>query len=374
MSSTQLFPEVRDATAIGARFSHPLFLPVGIEGAAVSGGSCVVAQPYLVHRHSEVDTLFGGASTLGVLTKFVMERGISPIMAIASEKAATPTLLQRQAAWAVQESDENLRVRLTDSIVQADLVALGESVENADLLHNKQIAFGGMATGSDKTALTVAAASIGSKRFVLVGPGIYDEDGILRSGAFAAAAVAAEVAKNPDIADDLDRYPLSGLTGIETSSTGVPVFRRQVVSGTVVNDFEDLLDGGVSPIMQAPNGGAAITHIRMAWVTDSTFDALMTRLVVDQLFIDVRDYLLTNNYLRRGNTEETREDIRAGVDALLAERSNWIAAKMQANGIPGFKVGVVSSSDGRNVTVSYEGTVVRGIQTIDVAATIEIAV
>jgi hypothetical protein len=371
--SSQLFPEVRDATAIGARFSHPLFLPVGVEGQAVAAGTAVVAQPYQVSRHSEADTLFG-ASSLAQLVKFVMERGISPVIAIASEKAAVPTLVQRQAAWAVLESDELIRVRLTDSTAQADLVGLADSVEAADLLFNKQIAFGGMPLASDKTALTTAAAAISSKRFVLVGPGIYDDDGVLRSGAYAAAAVAAEVAKNPDIADDLDRYPLSGLTGIEVNATGVPIFRRKVVSGSVVNDFEDLLDGGVSPLMQAATGGVAITHLRMAWITDSTFDALMTRLIVDQLFIDVRDYLHTNNFLRRGNTEETRDDIRAGVDALLAERSNWIAAKMQANGIPGFKVGVASSSDGRNVTVSYEGTVVRGIQTIDIAATIEIAV
>lgn len=135
-------------------------------------------------------------------------------------------------------------------------------------------------------------------------------------------------------------------------------------AGTPVNDFETALIGGVSPLRRGRNGGVEITHLRTTFVTDTTYDALMTRLIVDQLFVDIRTYVEQSNYLRRGNTAATRDDMRAGVDALLQERSNWLKPLMQANGELGYSVAVAASSDNRQVTISYKGEVVRGIQTI----------
>jgi len=369
-----MYPEVRDATTLGPLFSQALFLPIAVEGQADGAGSATAAVPYEISRPSDSDTRFGASSSLGLLVKFLLARGVPVVKAIASKKGSAPSLPERQAAWAVLESDQAVRIRLTDSVVQSDLVALADSCENADLINNKQIGFGGMAAATSAANLITAAAAIASKRFVLVGPAIIDENGVTLSGAFSAAAVAAEVAKNSDISDDLDTFPLPAFTGIEKDANGVPIFRVKVVAGSAVNDFETLLDGGVSPLRQGRNGGAEIAHLRMTYTTDTTMDALMTRLIMDQLFVDVRDYCENNQFLRRGNTEETRNDLKAGVEALLTERSNWVTPITQPDGTPGYGVAVQASADGRQVTISYTGNIVRGIQTILVDARLIIAV
>lgn len=376
MSSIQLYPEVRDASTLGPRYSAPLYLPIGVEGQADVAGTAVLAQIYQINRPSESDTYFGVSSPLGILTKFLLGRGIAPLLASASIKSASaPSLAQRQAVWANFESNQNVRIRMSDSTVQADLVALGTSCANADQLFNKQVAFGGMASGTTKAALITAAGAINSKRFVLCGPGVYDNSGTLLSGCLAAASVAAEVSKNSDIADDLDTDTINNLTGIELDAQGMPIFRKRVVSGSPVNDFEDLLQAGVSPLQNNRAGnGVQITHLRTTYVTDTTFDALMTRLIVDQVFIDVREYCYNSNFLRRGNTPATRADLQGGVEALLAERSNWIQPITMSNGKIGYGVGVLPSVDNRSVSISYQGTVVRGIQTIQVDAQLSIPV
>lgn len=376
MSSLQLYPEVRDASSLGPRFSSPLFLPVGVEGQASAGGTANVGQIYQINRPSDSDTLFGAASSLSTLIKFIMDRGIAPVLGAASVKGASPPVLaDRQAAWANFESNSFTRVRMTDSTAQADLVALAVSCNNADLLFNKQVGFGGLAAGQPKSALLSAATAIGSKRFCLVGPGVYDANATLLSGNLASAAVAAEVSRNPDITDDLDTLTLPNLTGIELDTQGMPIFRKRVVTGSAVNDLEDLLQGGVTPLQNNRTGtGVQITHPRTTWTVDGTFDALMTRLIIDQVFIDVRDYATGNNYLRRGNTPQTRGDLAAGINGLLSERNTWILPVTQADGTLGYSVGVIPTNDNRAVIISYSGVVVRNIQTIQVDARLSIPV
>jgi hypothetical protein len=95
---------------------------------------------------------------------------------------------------------------------------------------------------------------------------------------------------------------------------------------------------------------------------------------VDQIFVDVRNYLLDNNFLRLGNTATVRARIVSGVQAVLAERATWISPVAQPDGSQGYNVTAVASPDMRQVTVGYEGTVVRGISTIKVAANLTIPV
>jgi hypothetical protein len=232
-----------------------------------------------------------------------------------------------------------------------------------------------MPTGTTKAGLISAAGAILNKRVVVTGPGVYDEGGpaVLRDGSYLAASLAAEVAKNSDPSNDLDRWPLPLLSGIEKDSTGYPLFRVKTSGGVATNDSEDLLQGGVSPVMLF-NGQVQITHLRTTWTTDGTFDSLYTRIIVDQVFIDVRNYLLSSNYLSSPNTDATRGRIKSGVEALLNERGAWIAKKVQNDGTLGYNVSVTSSPDNRQLTVSYEGTVVRGISTIQVAASLDIPV
>lgn len=346
-----------------------------------AAGTANVGVPLLISRIDEAATAFGADSTLYRILYALLNRGAGPVIAIASATGTVPTLAQRQTAWQKLESDERIRIRLTDSELQADFAALAVSCANANLIYNKHIAFVGMPSGTSKTNVIAAATAISAggqdpaSRTVLVAPGVYDGTGVLRGGSFAAACVAAEVAKNSDPGNDLDLWDIPMLTAIELDGSGLPVFRRQVLAGVPKDDYEDLLQQGVSPLQPSRvAGGVATTHLRTTYSTNTMYDSLYTRIIVDQLFLDVKDYIYTNNYFRRGNTQETRDKLRSGVAAILLERRAWLLPVPQPDGTLGNSVTVVPSADMRQVTVGYEGIVVRGISTIKVAANLTIPV
>jgi hypothetical protein len=375
--STQLYPEVIDGTTLNERKASDLFMPIGVEGEIASGGASAILTQHVISRPSVADTQFGAASPLALLVKYLLDLGVGPVVAVGAAKGTTPTLVQRQAAWQILEAEKSLRIRLTDSTVDADIAGLAVSAKNAALLNNKQFAIVGKAAATLKsaylaTADTIAADVDAAKRAVLVGPAVYDANGVLKTGVYAAASVAARLALNSDPGDDLDTATLPKLTGIERDAAGNNVFRVIVVGGTVVNDFEDLLQGGVSPLMPGINGGVAISHLRTTFQGDSTFDSLMTRIIVDEIFLLVRDYCENFNQLRKGNTETTREQLRSGVDAILRENSDLLQTITLGDGQTGYDVQVTASADGRQQIVSYQGVVVRGVSTIVVAANLTI--
>lgn len=379
--STMLDPRVIDASNLTPKATAPIYLPVGAEGQADNVGTAVVATLYTISRLDEASVYFGPASKLYNIVKALLDRGAGPVIASASAKGATPTLVQRQAVWQKMEAESSIRLRVTGSEVQADLAALAVSAANADLLYNKQIALMGMPFGTSKAALLTAATAVAAggitaaSRSALIGPGVYDASGTQQGGSFAAAAVAAEVAKNADPANDLDLWVIPGLSAIELGADGRPVFQRQVVTGAPVDDYEDLLQGGVSPLQPSRvPGGVMTTHLRTVYITNTSFDNLYTRVIEDQIFIDVRDYIYDSNFLRMGNTVATRARIKSGVEAVLAERSSWIQRVTQPDGTLGYNVTVQPSPDMRQVTIGYEGTVVRGITTVKVAANLTIPV
>ena len=385
MSSTLYDPRVLDASSLTPRASSPIYLPIAVEGQADNDGSATINVLYAISRYDEAQSTFGVASKLTAVIAEVLNRGAGPVIGVASKKGTAPLLTDRQAAWALLESNTDARIRLTDSETQADLVALATSCANADLLFNKQIAIVGMPSGTSKANLVTAASAIAAAttpalspspagtRAVLVGPGVYDQSGTLRGGSVAAAAIAAEVAKNADPSNDLDLWTVPLLTGIEKAASGLPIFRRSVVSGAAVNDYEDLLQAGVSPLQPSRvAGGVDTTHLRTVYTVNTTYDNLYTRIIVDQVFIDVRDYILDQKFLQRGNTASVRARMQSGVEALLTERQSWISPVVQPDGSLGYNVTVVPSSDQRQVTVGYQGTVVRGMSTVKVAANLSI--
>ena len=374
MSSLQLFPEVIDGSSLAARQTSPLALPIGIEGQKDVAGTGVIGQVYTIARGSEADTWFGPASSLSTLIKFVLDRGAGPVYAAASASATTPTLVQRQAAWQNLEARREIRIRLTDSTTQADLVGIATSCDNANLMSNKQFAIVGMPAATSKANLITAATAITSKRVCLVGPAVYDQLGVLKTGAFLAAAIAAMVALNTDITDDLDTATIPNLTAMEKDASGNDVFREIVVTGTLQNDFEDLLQGGVSPAMPGLDGGVAISHLRMTYKTDSTFDALMTRIIMDQLFVLVRDYAIRFMTLRKQNTDRTRSQLASGVTALLTGLNQVVNPVTQGDGTKTYGVTVTPSANVRQMILSYQGEVIRGVQTLLVAPTLTIPV
>lgn len=379
--SNLLYPDVIDAGTLQPKLTSNIYLPIAVEGQKDAGGTAVVATLYAINRIDESSTLFGPASSLHRIVKAVLDRGAGPVIAAASKSASTPLIAERQLVWQAMESDETIRLRLTDSEVQADIVALGVSAANADLLFNKQVALVGMPSATAKAALITAVDAVvtagitAAKRTSLIGPGVYDDLGTLRGGSFAAATVAAQLAKNADPTNDLDLTNIPLLTAIEKDAAGLPVLRRKVVAGVAVNDFEDLLTGGVSPLGPARSGtGVRVTHLRMAYKADGSFDSLQTRVVIDQLFLDVKNYILDSDYLTSVNSEGVRARIKSGVEAVLQERGEWIKPVEQADGSLGYNVSVVSSPDNRQVTIGYEGIVRRGISTVKVAPTMSIPV
>lgn len=376
-----LDPQVIDASTLTPKATAAIYLQPAVEGMATVSGTAVVGVPTLITRLDEAATAFGADSTLYGVINALLSRGAGPVIAIASAQATMPTLVQRQAAWQKLESNENIRIRLTDSVVQADHAALAVSCANANLLYNKQIAFVGLAAGTTKANLIAAATAISSggiapaSRTCLVGPGVYDGTGTLQGGSYAAACVAAEVAKNSDPGNDLDLWDMPSLLAIELDASGLPIFRRQVIAGVPKDDFEDLLQGGVSPLQPSRvQGGVSTTHLRTCYITNTSFDAIYTRIIVDQLFIDVKAYIYDNNFFRAGNTETTRSRMQSGVQAVITERNTWVLPVTQPDGSLGYNVTVVPSPDMRQVTVGYEGIVVRGISTVKVAGNLTIPV
>ena len=381
VTSTQLFPEVVDASTLQPRLTSSIYLPIAVEGQADTAGGGTVGTVYSVARIDEANTAFGPASKLTALIKAVLDRGAGPVVAIASAKGGTaPTLVQRQAEWEKMASDPNIRIRLTDSTTEADLAALSVSCKEADLLNNKQIAVVGMPAGTTKAAMissadAIAMDAVGATRVCFTGPGVYDDTGTLRDGAYLAAALAAEIAKNSDPSNDLDLWQIPLLTGVEKDTFGMASLRRRVVAGAAVNDYEDLLQQGVSPVMPTRiGGGVQTTHLRTVYQTDTRYDNLYTRVIADQVFLDVKTWIEGGNFLRMGNTADVRNRIASGVEAVLTERRNWIRPLVQPDGTDGYLVSVTPSADERQITVSYQGVVVRGINTIQVAANLTIPV
>jgi hypothetical protein len=379
--SSQLFPEVIDASVLTPRRSAGVFLPIAVEGQADSAGSAAAGTIFAISREDESAAAFGPSSKLHLLVRQILAAGAGPLAAIASAKGSAPLLSDRQAAWGQFESDETIRLRVTDSTTQGDLAALASSVKNANLLQNKQTAVVGLPLSTSKANVITALGAIQAagaeeaQRTIVACPGTYDKDGTLRDGSFTAATIAAEMAKNADPSNDLDNWPLPFITAVEKASNGLPWFRRKVVSGAVVNEYEDVLQAGGSPVMPAYGGsGVMIVHLRMAYIADTRWDSWMTRIIVDQIFIDVRNYIRDSGFLRQGNTPETRLRIASGVEAILNERRSWIQPVAQADGTSGYNVTVVSSTDQRQITIGYEGNVVRGTSTFKIAPTLVIAV
>lgn len=374
MSSLQLFPEVIDGSTLGAKITQSIFLPIGVEGQKDADGTSAINVLQLITRPADALTAFGAVASLTKLCTYLCDRGAAPFYAIASKSGLLPTLAERQAAWQTLEAKREIRIRLTDSVVQADHVALGTSCDNANKVNNKQFAIIGMAAATTKAALITAATAIASKRVCLVGPAVYDENGVVVTGAYLAASIAAMVAANNDPSDDLDTATIPKLTAMEKDANSNDLFREIVVAGSVQNDFEDLLQGGVSPVMPGLNGGLAISHLRTTYKTDTTFDALMTRIIMDQLFILIRDYCIRFNQLRKGNTATTRGQLQSGVDAILRAQSDWVAPTILGDGTKGYGVVVTASADKRQQIISYVGEVVRNTQTILVQGSLTIPV
>lgn len=366
------FPQVVDTSTLTGVFNSTQLFPIGVEGQSAGDGNAVVGLPKTISSAEDAATAFGATSPLTLLIQFILGRGIPSVKAVSS-KTSAPMLADRQSAWAALEDDDVVRIRLTDSPVQATLVALADSCEHAELTQRKQFCFGALPANTSKSAMITAAGAIASKRAVFHGPAVFDLNGNLLGGQYAAAYGACEVAKNLDISDSLNLTPIPATAGIELdAATGLPLFRLRTNGGTPIDDFEDLLTAGVSPFMSGPDGQAAFTHIRTTYTTDDSYDALMTLLIKDGVFLGIKAMLLAEGFLRLGNTASNRALAAKKVDAYLGANADIVTPVLLANGTVGYGVTVVASDDLKSFTVSYFGEVVRGTNVINVNGTLTI--
>lgn len=367
------FPQIVDKSTLTGVFQSDQFMVVGVEGQKDVPGTATVALPVRVTTAEEANGFFGPASSLATLCKFLLARGLNYVWAVASASGSAPTLVQRQAAWVALEENPDIRIRLTDSVTQADLVALADSCEWAEGIQHKQFMFGGLGGVSAKATLITAAGAVASKRGLLVGGHVYDVNGNLLSGQYDAAVAAVEVALNPDIMDSMNGKPIGATAGIEKDvATGLPIWRYKANAGAPINDFQDLLTAGVSPYQQDRSGQAAFTHLRTTWVADTTFDALTTLLIKDQVFLDIRDLLLDHKALRQTNNQDSRSLAAKIVEEYLKGHSDWVDKVNLADGTRGYGVTVVNGADGKSYTVNYFGQVQRGTNVINVNGTLTI--
>jgi hypothetical protein len=366
------YPQVVDKSTLTGVFQADQFLGIGVEGAAVAGATATIAVPYVVTSGDQANTLFGATSPLAKLCNLILGRGIGYVTAVASVLTGTPTLVQRQTAWTPLEENDTIRIRLTDSMVQADLVGLARSCEWAEGIQRKQFCCVGLASPSTKATAITAAGAILSKRAVLWSPCVYDTNGVLMTGSSTAALAASVIAQNPDIADSLNNAGINATAGIEKDAATMPLYRLHAGAGTPVNDFQDLLTVGISPLKQDGSGLAAFTHIRTTWTTDTTFDALTTLLIKDEVFIQLRNALVAAGLLRMPNTLSSRAFAAKIVDSWLKAHSDWVAPVALPNGETGYGVTTVPSVDLKSFTVNYKGQVVRGTNVININGTLTI--
>lgn len=368
-------PRIVDQSTLSGVFVADTFLRIGVEGYMAVDGDATAGVPEVVSTAQEAADAFGVTSSLTQLVQFILSRGVNAVTAVASDATADPELDGRQAAWEALADDPGVRVRLTDSTTQADQVALAASCEAAESIDNKQFCLLAMATPSSKATLSSLAAAVASKRGVVVGPGVYNTAGTLLGGATLSALVAAEIAKNPDISDSLNTYEIPATAGIEKeAATGLPLFRLRSNGGTPLDDFQDLLDDGISPIQQAASGLAAFTHLRTTWTDDDTFDALQTLLIKDEVFLGIRDNLRANNMLRLPNNSDNRTLAAALTDAYLKSHDDWVEPTLLPTGTTGYGVTTQTFPDNSGFTLFYNGEVVRGTNRINIAGTLQIPV
>jgi hypothetical protein len=369
------YPQIVDKSTLTGVFQAGQFMVVGVEGQKDAGGTGLVGLPYLIRTAEDANLYFGTASSLAGLVKFLLARGLTYVMAVASGSGATPILSARQTAWTALEENPDVRIRLTDSMVQADLVALADSCEWAEGIQHKQFCVVGLSGAESKASAITAAGAIASKRAVLVTPGVYDLNGNLLAGNYVAAMVAAEIAKNPDIADSLNNADIPATAGVEKdATTALPIYRLRAGAGTPVNDFQDILTAGGSPLQQSRNGLAAFSHLRTTWTTDTTFDALMTLLIKDEVFLQLRNLLLSESYLRSGNTPNNRSLAAKKVQTWLEGHSDWVQEVPLPDGTVGYGVSSVPSTDLKSFDVAFHGQVLRGTNVININGTLTIPV
>ncbi len=203
--------------------------------------------------------------------------------------------------------EEAVQIVVCDSTAATVHAKIKTHVGDASADRKERIAIVG-GPAQEASAAEAAAEAINSGRVFYVDPTPLAEDGVTElSGAYMAAAVAAQVAINVDPAMPLTGVVLKGFGGLKTKRSG--------------DEIEALISAGVIPI-ESFNGEIQIVRAVSTYtkdaqgVEDTLWQELTTVLIADDVISSIRNDL-ARNYKRAKNSDSKRSSIKTRVTTIL---------------------------------------------------------
>ena len=314
---------------------------VGLAAAADTGEAGKIVR---LASYSEAAAAFGADSALTRLAKLALLNGAVAVHAVRVADGGTAAY---EAAFAVLQSDSEVRLLLCDSRSAEIHAAMKNSIETAPERCKYRI---GVVEGEGGvSALVSAAAALNSERMVLCTP---SEGGI----GDVAAAVAGAIAGSSDPALPLGGAVLHGLTGVNAVWSD--------------NDVNALVRGGVTAVENAAGVVSVLRGVTSRTTTggaaDATWRELSTILIVDDVIPSVRD-ALRSRFARSKNTAQTRGAVRTQV---IIELENKLAREIIDS--YGEVTAVASAEDPTVCVVSFAFTVAHGLNQVHLTASITV--
>lgn len=275
---------------------------VGI--AAVVSGNADTA--YTISSYADAVSKFGTNSQISELIRILFLNGAPSIVAAPVQTAAT--VQDYEAAFAVLQGDETVRVLVCDSANAAVHAAMLSSILSAP--ENSKFRIGVVETSGTVQGVTTAAEALNSERIVMAAPAALNAAGVHNPGA-AAAALAGAIAAQSDPAVPLNGAHLLGLYGLGATLSDA--------------DINTLVRGGVTPLEFSGGRAFAIrgvtTRTKTGGAPDTTWRELTTTLILDDVITTVKNSL-RSRFARAKNTAQTRGAIRTQVMIELENKQN----------------------------------------------------
>lgn len=271
----------------------------GVVGIAALSTGGTAGKLYRVSRQEDAAAAFGAEDGLTRLVGLLFRNG-------AGEVCAVPVGAQDgyEAAFALLDGEEDIRVVVCDCTALAVQQALKEHVTAASEARRERIAVLGGAAGENAAQLAERAGELNCERMVLVAP---CEEGGAAGGA--AAAVAGAVA--------LERDPAVPLGGAVLKGLG------ELAARYGDDEIDTLVRGGVTPLERAAGTVSVVrgvtTRTKTGGAADSTWRELSTIRIIDEVIPSLRNALRAK-FHRAKNTEQSRGAVRSQVVVELEDR------------------------------------------------------
>ena len=320
-------------------------------GVAAQCSAGTAGKVYALSDYSQAVDAFGANQELTRLVHLLFQNGAAGVYAV-----PVGTDADYAGAFAALNEVEAVRVMVCDSTTLTTQQAMRQGIEAASDARRERIGVVAGGAGESVTQLVSRAASLNSRRMVLIAPEATDAAGTACSGIRAAAAAAGAIAGERDPAVPLGGAVLKGLPGLSARYSDA--------------EIDTLVRGGVTPLESV--GGeisvvrAVTTRTTSGGAADTTWRELTTILIVDDVIPSLRD-ALRSRFRRAKNTEQSRGAIRAQV---VLELENKLAREI----ITGYdNVTVRAMEDNPTVClVEFSFTVAHGLNQIWLSAHITV--